>query len=317
MLYISALGARDFWAPVEPRYAEIARAMFVKREWIVPTINGDLYTDKPILYFWLALIGARVFGAVNEWTVRLPAALGGVGFVFGTYLLGRDFFNGQTGFIAAAILATTMRVVWEARWAHVDMVFCAFFVFAVYFGARAFPQRPATRDIVHLPVYSPGDFNQGADRRCPARTLVPRSNAGPARMAADFCAKAPPRLAAVFFDRGSLVLLSNARDRWKMARRLYLYSSYPALHRGRRASPTVLLLFDHAAGGFPALDDFSDSRAFCLSALSPSMGRSGRAVFCAVVFLGILIFYFFRYEARFISVAPDADIGSVRGKIFR
>ena len=74
MLYISALGARDFWAPVEPRYAEIARVMFSKNEWIVPTINGDLYTDKPILYFWLVLLGARVFGAVNEWTVRLPAA---------------------------------------------------------------------------------------------------------------------------------------------------------------------------------------------------------------------------------------------------
>ena len=137
MLYISALGMRDFWAPVEPRYGEIARAMFVKREWIVPTINGDLYTDKPILYFWLALIGAKIFGGVNEWTVRLPAALGGVGFVFGTYLLGRDFFNGRTGFIAAAILSTCMRVVWEARWAHVDMVFCAFFVFAVYSGARS------------------------------------------------------------------------------------------------------------------------------------------------------------------------------------
>jgi 4-amino-4-deoxy-L-arabinose transferase-like glycosyltransferase len=137
MLYISALGARDFWAPVEPRYAEIARVMFSKNEWIVPTINGDLYTDKPILYFWLALIGAKIFGAVNEWTVRLPAALGGVGFVFATYLLGRDFFNARTGFIAAAILATSMRVVWEARWAHVDMVFCAFFLFAVYFGARS------------------------------------------------------------------------------------------------------------------------------------------------------------------------------------
>ena len=137
MLYISALGARDFWAPVEPRYAEIARVMFSKNEWIVPTINGDLYTDKPILYFWLVLLGAKVFGAVNEWTVRLPAALSGVGFVFASYLLGRDFFNARTGFIAAAILATTMRVVWEARWAHVDMVFCAFFLFAVYFGARS------------------------------------------------------------------------------------------------------------------------------------------------------------------------------------
>ena len=148
MLYISALGARDFWAPVEPRYAEIARVMFSKNEWVVPTINGDLYTDKPILYFWLVLLVARVFGAVNEWTVRLPAALGGVGFVFGTYLLGRDFFNGRAGFIAAAILATTMRVVWEARWAHVDMVFCAFFVFAVYFGARALFQKGQPHEIL-------------------------------------------------------------------------------------------------------------------------------------------------------------------------
>jgi 4-amino-4-deoxy-L-arabinose transferase-like glycosyltransferase len=137
MLYISALGMRDFWAPVEPRYAEIARVMFSKNEWIVPTINGDLYTDKPILYFWLALIGAKIFGAVNEWTVRLPAALGGVGFVLATYLIGRDFLNARAGLIGAAVLATSMRVLWEARWAHVDMVFCVFLVFAVYFGARA------------------------------------------------------------------------------------------------------------------------------------------------------------------------------------
>ena len=137
MLYISALGMRDFWAPVEPRYAEIARVMFSKNEWIVPTINGDLYTDKPILYFWLALIGAKIFGVVNEWTVRLPAALGGVGFVLATYLIGRDFLNARAGLIGAAVLDTSMRVLWEARWAHVDMVFCAFFVFAVYFGARS------------------------------------------------------------------------------------------------------------------------------------------------------------------------------------
>src|SRR5262249_28273747 len=32
---------------------------------------------------------------------------------------------------------TSMRVLWEARWAHVDMLFCAAFVFAVYFIARA------------------------------------------------------------------------------------------------------------------------------------------------------------------------------------
>jgi 4-amino-4-deoxy-L-arabinose transferase-like glycosyltransferase len=63
------------WAPVEPRYAEIVGVMFAKGEWIAPTVNGDLYTDKPILYFWLALIASKIAGGVTGWTVLLWAAL--------------------------------------------------------------------------------------------------------------------------------------------------------------------------------------------------------------------------------------------------
>jgi 4-amino-4-deoxy-L-arabinose transferase-like glycosyltransferase len=136
-LFFPGLGARDFWAPVEPRYAEIARVMFNKGEWIVPTVNGDLYTDKPILYFWIALIAAKIFAGVSEWTVRLPAALGGLGFVLGTYFIGRDFFSARVGFYGAIVLATSMRVIWESRWAHIDMLFCFFFVLTIYFGTRA------------------------------------------------------------------------------------------------------------------------------------------------------------------------------------
>jgi 4-amino-4-deoxy-L-arabinose transferase-like glycosyltransferase len=137
LLFFPGLGARDFWAPVEPRYAEIARVMFSKNEWIVPTVNGDLYTDKPILYFWLVLIASKIFGGVSEWTVRLPAAIGGVGFVVATYLMGRDFFSARVGFYGAIILATSVRVIWESRWAHIDMLFCFFFVLTIYFGARS------------------------------------------------------------------------------------------------------------------------------------------------------------------------------------
>jgi 4-amino-4-deoxy-L-arabinose transferase-like glycosyltransferase len=137
LLFFPFLGVRDFWAPVEPRYGEIIRVMFSKGEWIVPTINGDLYTDKPILYFWLALIASKIAGGVSEWTVRLPAALGGVGFILATYFIGRDFFTARVGFIAAVVLATCMRVIWESRWAHVDTLFCCFFALSIYFGARA------------------------------------------------------------------------------------------------------------------------------------------------------------------------------------
>jgi 4-amino-4-deoxy-L-arabinose transferase-like glycosyltransferase len=137
LLFFPGLGARDFWAPVEPRYAEIARVMFAKGEWIVPTVNGDLYTDKPILYFWIVLVASKIFSGLSEWTVRLPAALGGLGFVLGTYFIGRDFFSARVGFYGAIILATSMRVIWESRWAHVDMLFCFFFVLTIYFGARS------------------------------------------------------------------------------------------------------------------------------------------------------------------------------------
>ena len=51
ILFFTGLGGRDLWAPVEPRYAEIVRIMFAKGEWVVPTVNGELYTDKPIFYF--------------------------------------------------------------------------------------------------------------------------------------------------------------------------------------------------------------------------------------------------------------------------
>src|SRR5207245_2479874 len=137
LIFLPFLGARDFWAPVEPRYAEIARVMFIKREWIIPTVNGGLYTDKPILYFWLVLIVSKIAVSVNEWTVRLPSALGAVGVVVTTYAIGRDFFSRRVGFIAGAVLATSVRVIWEGRWAHVDMLFMFFFALSMYFAARS------------------------------------------------------------------------------------------------------------------------------------------------------------------------------------
>src|SRR6266496_4303415 len=58
------------------------------------------------------------------------------GLLFFPFLGGRDFFTARVGFIAAVVLATCMRVIWESRWAHVDMVFCCFFALSIYFGAR-------------------------------------------------------------------------------------------------------------------------------------------------------------------------------------
>lgn len=153
LLFFFGLGSRDFWAPVEPRYAEIVRVMFNNGEWIVPTVNGGLYTDKPILYFWLALLASKMFGAVSEWTVRWPAALGGVGFVVAIYFIGRDFFGARVGLWASVVLATSMRVLWESRWAHLDALFCFFFALTIYFGARALLRKGNPHEILFSYVF--------------------------------------------------------------------------------------------------------------------------------------------------------------------
>jgi 4-amino-4-deoxy-L-arabinose transferase-like glycosyltransferase len=50
VIFLPFLGSRDFWAPVEPRYAEIARVMFLKGQWIVPAVNGDLCLFQHLEY---------------------------------------------------------------------------------------------------------------------------------------------------------------------------------------------------------------------------------------------------------------------------
>lgn len=137
LLFFPGLGARGLWAPVEPRYAEIARVMLERGEWIIPTINGKLYTDKPILYFWLVLLGSKLLGGVTEWSIRLPSALSAVGLVLSTYALGRELLGARQGFLGAVVLATSARFLWEGRWAHTDMLFTLFFTLSLYFWARA------------------------------------------------------------------------------------------------------------------------------------------------------------------------------------
>jgi 4-amino-4-deoxy-L-arabinose transferase-like glycosyltransferase len=141
ILFLPGLGSRDFWAPGEPRYGEVIRVMFEKGDWLVPTLNGQLFADKPVLYYWLALIVSHLTGGVSEWTSRLPAALAGIGLVLLTYEFGRVFFDRQVGFFAALILATTYRVIWESRFLRLDTVLSFFLFFGFYLFLRAFTRR--------------------------------------------------------------------------------------------------------------------------------------------------------------------------------
>src|SRR5450432_3795221 len=107
VMYCAALGSARLLDDDEPRNSQCGREMLDRGDWIVPTFNGQLRTDKPILLYWAMLAVYNVLG-VNEFAARLPSALAGVGTVVLTYHLGRLLLDRRSGLIAACLLACAM-----------------------------------------------------------------------------------------------------------------------------------------------------------------------------------------------------------------
>src|SRR5258707_15702815 len=58
----------------EPRYAQVAREMLERHDWITPVLGGQPWLEKPPLYYWQAMVAYRILG-VSDWAARLPSAL--------------------------------------------------------------------------------------------------------------------------------------------------------------------------------------------------------------------------------------------------
>lgn len=72
----------------ETRYATVAWEMWLRGDFLVPYLNGEPYSHKPPLFFWLIHAGWWLFG-VHEWVVRAVAPLLGLLCLLATAQLAR------------------------------------------------------------------------------------------------------------------------------------------------------------------------------------------------------------------------------------
>ncbi|HEX8147900.1 MAG TPA: glycosyltransferase family 39 protein [Pyrinomonadaceae bacterium] len=75
--YFYGLGAVPLLGPDEPRYAQVAREMFARGDWVTPTLGGHTWFEKPALLYWLMESAYALFG-VTEFAARAASALSGV-----------------------------------------------------------------------------------------------------------------------------------------------------------------------------------------------------------------------------------------------
>jgi 4-amino-4-deoxy-L-arabinose transferase-like glycosyltransferase len=131
-LYFFQLDKIALTDPDETFYAQTAKEMFLKGEWLTPTLYGQPQFEKPIFFYWLIEISYRMFG-INEFAVRFPCALFGFLGLVGIYLLGRLIFNNRAGILSAVVLATSLEYLILSIGCVTDMVLFTLLLFGVLF----------------------------------------------------------------------------------------------------------------------------------------------------------------------------------------
>jgi 4-amino-4-deoxy-L-arabinose transferase-like glycosyltransferase len=126
VLYLPGLGREILRHPLEAKYALAAREMLRGGPWLVAHLFGEIYPDKPPLYFWAVAGVAELRGGhLDEVASRLPAVAGALAGLALTFLLGETLFGRQAGLAAATVLATSGLFFWYARQGHPDQFLTA------------------------------------------------------------------------------------------------------------------------------------------------------------------------------------------------
>lgn len=135
-VFFTGLGSARLWDEDEPKNAACAREMMERGDWVVPSFNYELRTDKPVLLYWLMMAAYQVFG-VTELGARFASAALAVGTTLLVYHLGRLAYRPTVGLWAAIALASSLMFDVAARAATPDSALIFFSTLAVYAFVRA------------------------------------------------------------------------------------------------------------------------------------------------------------------------------------
>lgn len=116
---VASAWARGWWAPDEPRYAQVAREIYETGDGLVMHLCGEVYRNKPPLLFWLAG-GAGALFDWQEWAVRLPSLIATLISAWLCARLARRWWGETEAALAPAIYLTTAMVLWHGARLQID-----------------------------------------------------------------------------------------------------------------------------------------------------------------------------------------------------
>lgn len=127
----TGLGTRMPWPADEPRFVLIARDMVLTGDWLFPRVGGDLYGDKPPVFFWLLALGYALTGSIKA-SFLVPSFIAACTVVALVYDLGRRLFGRIAGLAGALTLAFCVQFGLTMRGAQIDPVLCGLTTLSMY-----------------------------------------------------------------------------------------------------------------------------------------------------------------------------------------
>ena len=114
----------------EGLYASVARDMLASHSWIVPSLDGVPYLEKPPLLYWITALSYSIFGA-SEISTRAAPVLGLLLALSAIAWFARREWGERTALLAVCIAATSPLFLGMARMLMFDLLFTGFYTWAL------------------------------------------------------------------------------------------------------------------------------------------------------------------------------------------
>ncbi|WP_225309734.1 ArnT family glycosyltransferase [Larkinella humicola] len=108
----------------EPRRALVALEMILSGDYLTPTLNGELYFNKPPLYNWLIAASFHLFGNYSSFALRFPMVVSLLLYGLTIYGLVKKHLGSRIAFAAALMLVTNTRILlYDSMLGLIDITF--------------------------------------------------------------------------------------------------------------------------------------------------------------------------------------------------
>jgi 4-amino-4-deoxy-L-arabinose transferase-like glycosyltransferase len=137
VVFALPLGRRPLESQDEARYSLLARKAVEGGDWILPRIRGEVYLNKPPLFFWTVAVFALPWGAVTDANAPIASVVSALAGLLAVFAIGRLLWGTSTGLAAALVLATSPFYFLMAHQVLTDMMLTAWMSWALYFYLAA------------------------------------------------------------------------------------------------------------------------------------------------------------------------------------